>query len=211
MANNYCMATVSPELPACLFNEAELSTLQTACGLSWERQGDSLYFFADDGFRELGEGEDGSEVDCTLLLQAKLRQLDAEAYPGIAIHGASICGKMRPDEFGGFAIYITRDEIRSFSSWEWLDQRKPSAADTAAVERPYSVLLLYPDYANDSGLETYYAFVKAPSPLEAVAQAQRQAVEAQDGVVFPPDDFAPLLVTEGYHAALPASCREGEA
>lgn len=39
----------------------------------------------------------------------------------------------------------------------------------------YSVLLLYPDFVNDGGTETYYAFVKARSPLEAVAKAQWKA------------------------------------
>jgi hypothetical protein len=68
-----------------------------------------------------------------------------------------------------------------------------------APKKPYSVLLLYPDYANDSGTETYYAFVEAPDELEAVAVAQRQAVAAQDGVEIAPDDFAPLLVTQGHH------------
>jgi hypothetical protein len=65
------------------------------------------------------------------------------------------------------------------------------------------VLLLYPDYANDSGIETYYAFVEATDPIAAVAVAKRQAVAAQEGVVFPPDDFAPLLVTEGHHYGQP--------
>ncbi|WP_422927487.1 hypothetical protein [Singulisphaera sp. PoT] len=41
--------------------------------------------------------------------------------------------------------------------------------------QPYSVLLLYPDYANLSGADTYYAFVKAPDPLTAVARARRDA------------------------------------
>ena len=64
-----------------------------------------------------------------------------------------------------------------------------------------SVLLLYPDYANDSGTETYYAFVEAADPIAAVAQAQRQAVAAQEGVEIEPEDFAPLLVTQGHHAS----------
>ena len=54
------------------------------------------------------------------LLQAKLRQLDATAYPHITIHGASTCSKMRDDEFGGFAHVITRDDVRSLSTWQWL-------------------------------------------------------------------------------------------
>lgn len=79
----------------------------------------------------------------------------------------------------------------------------PPAADPA--RKPYSVLLLYPDYANDGGTETYYAWVEAPDPLAAIALARRQAFAAQVGVVFPPDDFAVLLVTEGHHYGLPMS------
>jgi hypothetical protein len=83
------------------------------------------------------------------------------------------------------------------SEWE----AEPPA--TAGWSKPYSVLLLYPDYANDNGTETYYAFVEASDPIEAVAAAQRQAVAAQDGVDIEPDDFAPLLVTQGHHYGEP--------
>jgi hypothetical protein len=73
--------------------------------------------------------------------------------------------------------------------------------------RPYSVLLLYPDYANDGGDETYYAWVEAPDPVEAVTVARRQALAAQEGLIFPPDDFTPLLVTEGHHRGEPLSIK----
>lgn len=73
------------------------------------------------------------------------------------------------------------------------------------AKRPYSVLLLYPEYANDGGAETYYAFVEAPDPRAAVALARRQALAAQVGVIFPPEDFIPLLVTEGHHYGQPMS------
>ena len=79
------------------------------------------------------------------------------------------------------------------SEWE----ADSPAADSA--KKPYSVLLLYPDHANDGGTETYYAFVEAPDAIEAVAMAQRQAVAANDCVEIEPDDFVPLLVTEGHH------------
>jgi hypothetical protein len=69
--------------------------------------------------------------------------------------------------------------------------------------KPYSVLLLYPDYANDSGTETFYAFVQATDANAAVAHAQRQAAEAQEGIDIEPDDFAPLLVTQGHHDGEP--------
>jgi hypothetical protein len=80
------------------------------------------------------------------------------------------------------------------SQWEAV----PTAGSDPA-KKPYSVLLLYPDYANDSGTETYYAFVEALDPIEAVATAQLEAVTAQDGADGDPEDFAPLLVTPGHN------------
>jgi hypothetical protein len=71
------------------------------------------------------------------------------------------------------------------------------------ANKPFSVLLLYPDYANDGGTETYYAFVEATDSIAAVALVQRQAVAAQIGVGIEPEDFAPLLVTEGHHYGQP--------
>ena len=72
-----------------------------------------------------------------------------------------------------------------------------------SVRNLYSVLLLYPDYANDSGTETYYAFVSALDPIQAVATAQREAVTAQDGMDIEAEDFAPLLVTPGHNCSQP--------
>jgi hypothetical protein len=75
--------------------------------------------------------------------------------------------------------------------------------DKLVRSRPYSVLLLYPDYVNDNGTETYYAFIRAVDPIEAVALAQRKAATVQEGVGMEPDDFVPLLVTQGHHASEP--------
>ena len=70
-------------------------------------------------------------------------------------------------------------------------------------KKPFSVLLLYPDYANNSGTETYYAFVEALDAIDAVAVAQREAVTAQDGGEFDSGDFHPLLVTQGHNYSEP--------
>jgi hypothetical protein len=70
-------------------------------------------------------------------------------------------------------------------------------------KKPYSVLLFYPDYANDSGTETFYAFVEATDPIEAVAMAQREAATTQESMDGDPEDFAPLLVTPGHHYSEP--------
>jgi hypothetical protein len=83
---------------------------------------------------------------------------------------------------------------RKVPASEWED----APAIAVAENKAYSVLLLYPDYANDSGAETYYAFVEATDATNAVAVAQQHAVAAQIGVDIEPNDFAVLLVTSGY-------------
>jgi hypothetical protein len=127
MANNYSQATISPDLPAALFSEAELQSLETACGLTCNKDGDNLYFFAGDFFSKEGEDEDGQDVNCLALLRAKLGQLDEAVYPHISIHGASTCSKMRQDEFGGFAYLITREGVRSLNTWQWLQEQIDAA------------------------------------------------------------------------------------
>jgi hypothetical protein len=110
----------------------------------------------------------------------------------------------------------SQDEAETIDSIEYMDglnaleldtaiaQAGPAVSDTPdPANKSYSVLLFYPNYANDTGTETYYAFVEAPDAIEAIAMAQRQAFAAQAGAIFPPDDFAPLLVTEGHHYGQP--------
>jgi hypothetical protein len=134
MADNHYQATVSPDLPAALFSKEELYSLESACGLTCEPDGDHLYFFADTSFREEGEDGEGSSVDCLELMQAKLRQLDPDAYPHISIQGAATCSKMRPDEFGGFAHLITRDDVRSMSTWQWLHEQTHQGGSLPATK-----------------------------------------------------------------------------
>lgn len=84
----------------------------------------------------------------------------------------------------------------------WKDE-PPTPGDRA--KRPYSVLLLYPEYANDGGAETYYAWVEAGDPIAAVAEARRRAYAANESEMMTPLDFTPLLVTEGHHRGQPMS------
>jgi hypothetical protein len=79
---------------------------------------------------------------------------------------------------------------------EW--RAEPPPAGEGGLKR-YSVLLFYPDWANDGGKETYYDWVEAPDPITAVAVAQRRALELNEWDDVDPADFAPLLVTEGHH------------
>jgi hypothetical protein len=92
-------------------------------------------------------------------------------------------------------------ERRPDGKWKTLAPSEWEAEPAPAADgnKPYSVLLLYPDYLDDTGYETYYALIEAPDPIEAVAVAQRQAIAAQSADIDDPTDFHPLLVTEGHH------------
>lgn len=123
MTDNFTQATVTPPLPAWLFNEEELALLYATCGVNCESHGDSLYFFAETSFAEWGETAESESLDCLALFHEKLLQLDADEYPRIVIEGAATCSKMCPGEFGGFAYVIERDGVHSFSTSEWIDER----------------------------------------------------------------------------------------
>jgi hypothetical protein len=89
MTNNYNQATVWPELPASHFIDAEIQSLAVACGLRCEQHDGLLYFFSEEFFSEEGEDLEGEHIDCTEVLQAKLRQLDPSSYDGFDYHSAS--------------------------------------------------------------------------------------------------------------------------
>jgi hypothetical protein len=80
-------------------------------------------------------------------------------------------------------------------------------AEGDPAKKPYSVLLLYPDDVNDSGSETFFAWVEAPDSITAVAVARRKAVAAQEegAEYYEPADFVPLLVIAGHHYGQPLS------
>jgi hypothetical protein len=129
MADNYNQATVSPSLPSSHFSDMELQLLAGACGLHCDRCNDALYFFADCFFCEEGEDQHDQRINCTDIFQAKLRELDPVSYPYIVIEGAATCSKMRSGEFGGFAYFITRDEVRYMSTWQWLHEMESAIAE----------------------------------------------------------------------------------
>jgi hypothetical protein len=78
-------------------------------------------------------------------------------------------------------------------------------AEGDPAKKPYSVLLLYPDDRNDGGNETYYAWVEAPDPVTAIAEAQRQALATNEWDDVDPTGFHPLLVINGHHYGQPMS------
>lgn len=67
--------------------------------------------------------------------------------------------------------------------------------------KSFSVLLMYPDYMSD-GVETFYDFVRADTPDEAVAKARKRAVKQNEMEQDQADDFAELLVLPGHKKAI---------
>ncbi|TXG96128.1 MAG: hypothetical protein E6R08_10165 [Nevskiaceae bacterium] len=78
-------------------------------------------------------------------------------------------------------------------------------APSAAALQPFSVLLLYPDYATDNyGQETYLTAVMAADPEQALALARKEAVDSNttsegECTIDNPSDFFCLAVFEGHH------------
>jgi hypothetical protein len=73
--------------------------------------------------------------------------------------------------------------------------KKPLAKETMML-KPYSVLLLYPDYANENGNDTYFAHVETADATDAFEAAQQQACEQNNDI--PSDDFALLALFDSH-------------
>lgn len=139
MANNYTQGTVSPLLP---LTDEHLEMLEEdpedlqedpeepmtpgqvrlkALGteqrtyLTWEKLEGGLYYL----FAEETLGHGALEV-----LQEILTDLDEEKYPYITVEYAHTCSKMRPDQFGGGAWFITRKHVEFVNTGSWLEQQK---------------------------------------------------------------------------------------
>lgn len=144
MANNYCQATVTPDLP--LTDDQLEAITYRGWDLDAEewppehlssrtiRYLERLTGYDDECFTtglEIAPGADGnvylyaSEYDGVAdeLLQDILRDLPQDKYPYIVIEGAYSCSKMRQGEFGGFAVLITREKIHRMDTGVWLNNK----------------------------------------------------------------------------------------
>jgi hypothetical protein len=154
MADNFTQCTVTPALPldrnpgiAYLLTEwvdfEDLEDLNeenckpdewAATQLAMQIKLDDDYFVLDysrDYDQELGEfcyylysrGNGLTEEHATIL-QMMLHELPEDDFPYIEVEGAHTCSKMRQGEFGGFACFITRKNIRWVSTGMWLEEQR---------------------------------------------------------------------------------------
>lgn len=156
MANNYFQATMTPSIP---LTETQYLALAMDCyGVDeedterepedWERlqqkwidtfsleayensmpilsgiekdDNDTYYIYFENGLED-GVLDVLEDILCTL----------PDRYEYFQIEGAATCSKMRPGEFGGFAVHITRGNIRAFSTNSWLFEQRVLRKTTAA-------------------------------------------------------------------------------
>jgi hypothetical protein len=68
--------------------------------------------------------------------------------------------------------------------------------------KKYSVLLSYPGYITDGDQQSYYTHTEATDRDGAVKAARQEAYEANKDYIDDPNDFAEILVIEGYCPAI---------
>jgi hypothetical protein len=126
MADIFTQVTVQPEIPAAIIQKKELELLERF--LSHEevidRNGEkTLYFFSRE-YSGFATDEDGKSINDNVM---------ADAFKGIIkrskgrleyvyVHAACTCSKMQPDEFGGWIMFIRKDSVKRFSTWQAIER-----------------------------------------------------------------------------------------
>ena len=128
MADFFTEVTVMPFIPKDLLSEQDLQML-ALYGFQSEEiktdEGDFLYLFAYEysgtAFRTVEkddeiEEEELSEEDLTAFLR---RVIDASngRLKYLYLHAGCTCSKMRPDTFGGWVTFLTKDEEKFVSTF----------------------------------------------------------------------------------------------
>jgi hypothetical protein len=128
MADYYSQSIFQPSIPKHLLTEDDLDFL-TAFNIDTEPAGeDMLYLFAEDWCTSaVMEYEDGSERDLDendlyTRFQEIIRRSNGE-LPWIYKETSYGCNKMRPDGFGGSAVFITADDVQFYGTSIWLEER----------------------------------------------------------------------------------------
>ena len=130
MADYMNQSVFQPSIPKHLINDEDRRIIE-AFSITFEPDGeDKFYLYADEwccnGYLD-SEEPDGEEIELTeddLLnrFQEIIRRSNGE-LPWISKESAYTCSKMRPDGFGGGAVFITADDIQYSFTGQWLEER----------------------------------------------------------------------------------------
>jgi hypothetical protein len=118
MTNYYIQAVVHPTIPRHLVDARTQALLESA-GFTFEASGQDWYLYVEEGLGACWDEETGERIEYEQVLQDVLKRAGDE-LDYLTIEAALTCDKMRPDGFGGFAVFITAEEIDDWSTNGWL-------------------------------------------------------------------------------------------
>lgn len=115
MANYFTQIVVQPEIPAHLLDVETRRRLEE-CGLTCAHDvgADTYYLFSEEYV-----GSDVDDVHYEDILQ-EIVVNSAGELPHLTVEAALTCSKPRSNGFGGYAMVITAEEIRSMDTSMWL-------------------------------------------------------------------------------------------
>ena len=162
MADNYAQGTFAPHIPASLISE-EIEAIADALGVSiqpFSGTGDMVYLYNEDSCTSgYIEAEDGSEKEVTdedlyAALQDIIRSSEGR-ITWFSHEQAYTCSRMRPDSFGGSAVFITADDIQYEETSSWLERRiaqaKGEVTTLSKKETDYALFLACSHFLCDGG------------------------------------------------------------
>lgn len=123
MADNYNQMIIAQSIPRDLINVEDEEFLQLF-GIEIYKNPNGYYLYAEDysSFAEDETGKEFDEEDLINFLQRLIIKSDGELRY-IAMEGALTCSKMRPGKFGGYAIFVTEDNVEYVSTGQWISDR----------------------------------------------------------------------------------------
>ena len=125
MADYYTAMTVAPSIPSDLLSEDNLEFLSTY-GIYPADDIDGLIYLSAEEYNPEGWPLDGDEAntedDLEAFFQALVGMSDGRV-PWVSFELAYTCSKMRPEAFGGAAVFITADDVKHISTAGWLAEQ----------------------------------------------------------------------------------------
>ena len=114
MSNNYEQATVQPSFPNAVAEDHGDNLQKIGVKIFFNTpQGGQAYLCVEDGCYDWDEFHS--------ILQ---QMLDDASMKYCYVEGAMYCDKMVPGEFGGFAHFITVDDVQFINTGSWVMERE---------------------------------------------------------------------------------------
>lgn len=121
MANNYQQGVMRPAFPPGAVTEADEALLD-AYGFIVERDSDGQCWLTEDGLHGETPEEFPDSPTWPEVIQDILQRPACKDIPYFVLEGAAWCDKNRPGEFGGYVVFITREEIKEASTFSLVNQ-----------------------------------------------------------------------------------------